>query len=391
MKKVLIIDPFGVGGVSYYTYSLFTTLLSKGYPAELLVPGTYDAVPGPEKHILKVLFGMDRRMPKMLRVLVVFLNPFIINYHALSGKISILHFQSSLVPVADLLCIIIAKMFRKKIVYTVHEVSYTQSLNLQNNLLSKVIDASLKQIYHLADFLFIHSEIAEKELVARFHVNTGKIGQVEHGLQDFHNQLPALTKEQARKELNLQENCMIGLYFGDLRHSKGIDLMLNAMPAAFKELPDFFLLVAGKLHSTFSASDLESFTGNLKNYRDRFIIHSEFIPSNKVACYFSACDFVILPYRFIYQSGVLATAYAFGKPVIASRIPGLENHVVEGLTGILINDPEKPQEIVTSIIRMSHSGLMSNVARQRILEYGLSRYSWETVSNKTIECYNKFK
>ena len=46
----------------------------------------------------------------------------------------------------------------------------------------------------------------------------------------------------------------------------------------------------------------------------------EFIPDDETEIYFKAADVLVLPYRDIYQSGVLFLGHSFGLPVLAADV-----------------------------------------------------------------------
>ena len=60
---------------------------------------------------------------------------------------------------------------------------------------------------------------------------------------------------------------------------------------------------------------------------------TEYIPDYNINLFFSAADYVVLPYKRASQSGIIPMAYYFGKPVITSKIKGLEEIVINGSTG----------------------------------------------------------
>ena len=53
---------------------------------------------------------------------------------------------------------------------------------------------------------------------------------------------------------------------------------------------------------------------------DKFVVKRfEFVPDHEIEIYFKAADVLVLPYRFIYQSGPLFLAYNFGLPDNSNR------------------------------------------------------------------------
>lgn len=55
-----------------------------------------------------------------------------------------------------------------------------------------------------------------------------------------------------------------------------------------------------------------------------------------------SCGAVLLPYERANQSGVLATAFRSGRPVIASRVGSFEEYVEDGVNGLLVPPGDAP-------------------------------------------------
>jgi glycosyltransferase involved in cell wall biosynthesis len=80
-------------------------------------------------------------------------------------------------------------------------------------------------------------------------------------------------------------------------------------------------------------------------FRERFISNEE------AALLFAAADASLLPYRSASQSGVVQLSFAYGRPVIATRVGGLPTAVDDGVDGILC-EPD-PAALAASIERMA--------------------------------------
>ena len=113
----------------------------------------------------------------------------------------------------------------------------------------------------------------------------------------------------------------------------------------------------------------------------RVLLRAEFIPDDETEVYFKAADVLVLPYRHIYQSGVLFLGHSFGLPVLAADVGSLKDEIVEGKTGFVFR-PEDPVDLARAIEQYFASDLYAdlNSRRQEIRDYATERHSWDVVS-----------
>jgi glycosyltransferase involved in cell wall biosynthesis len=78
---------------------------------------------------------------------------------------------------------------------------------------------------------------------------------------------------------------------------------------------------------------------------------------------------VALPYLSASQSGVAYMAFAFGKPVVATRVGALADVIIDDQNGCLI-EPRSPEALAAALIRMADPAvwarLVENVRRQNL-------------------------
>ena len=94
--------------------------------------------------------------------------------------------------------------------------------------------------------------------------------------------------------------------------------------------------------------------------RGRVLLRADFIPDDETEVYFKAADVLVLPYRHIYQSGVLFLGYSFGLPVLAADVGSLKDEIVEGKTGFVFR-PEDPVDLARAIERYFASDLYADL------------------------------
>ena len=122
--------------------------------------------------------------------------------------------------------------------------------------------------------------------------------------------------------------------------------------------------------------------------RGRVLLKAEFIPDDETELYFKAADVLVLPYKHIYQSGVLFLAHSFGLPVLAADVGSLKDEIVEGKTGFVFR-PEDPDDLSRVIEQYFSSDLYVDLNNRRteIRELATQRNSWDNVSQITMNVY----
>lgn len=115
------------------------------------------------------------------------------------------------------------------------------------------------------------------------------------------------------------------LFFGRISKYKGIDELLQAFEKIRIKHKNVSVVIAGKGDYAYQIpTSLQSELGKSVKIINRYITNDEL--SNLMGL----ADVVVCPYRDSTQSGVVMTAFAFRKPVIASRVGGLYEGISEG-------------------------------------------------------------
>lgn len=164
-----------------------------------------------------------------------------------------------------------------------------------------------------------------------------------HPIYDhFGEQLP---KNLAALKLGLHENFSYILFFGFIRHYKGLDLLIEAF--ADKRLRQFpvKLIVAGEFYE-----NPEPYLRQISKLKldNIVILRTKFIPEHEVRTYFSIADLVAQPYRSATQSGVSQIAYHFEKPMLVTDVGGLAETIPNGKVGYVVD--VNPTQIADALV-----------------------------------------
>lgn len=306
-------------------------------------------------------------------------------WHILSHKPRVIHFQwlDRFILIDRILLPGLARLRGHKVVLTVHNINARKRDN-RDNLTNRV---SLRILYKIAHLLIVHTPLSKTELLNEFPIRESKVSVVKHGMNNRVAR-KGLTTEQSRKNLNLGLTEKVVLFFGNIDHYKGLDILIESLSFLSNDfLNDFKLVIAG--NSKISAyTDFILKKIEVCGYKDKITHRIGYIPDEEVEQYFIAADCIVLPYRNIYQSGVIFMAYAFGLPIIVTDIGNFRNDIVVGKTGFLIAS-NTPQELSKSVTDYFSSALFKKLpeTREQIKKWAQENYSWDTIGAETRKLY----
>lgn len=145
------------------------------------------------------------------------------------------------------------------------------------------------------------------------------------------NLLPYTFVQHYKKQKPTSENPPI-LFFGRLSPYKGVDLLMDAIPAVLNRYPNQKFIIAGKpIHGFELNQDI------LNKYTDNIQTIPEYIHTSTLVELIESSAFVVCPYRDATQSGVLSTAFAVGKSILATNVGSFPEYIEAGKNGWLVD------------------------------------------------------
>ncbi|MDI6704255.1 MAG: glycosyltransferase [bacterium] len=211
-------------------------------------------------------------------------------------------------------------------------------------------DVNLRCWFRLADILSVRfntkiiacCEAVKRDYMKWAKINGGKISVIHNAidLDDFNIYVDIPSK---RKEFRLKENPLIGL-IARLSLEKDHLTFLEAASMVIKSIPESRFLVVGEgelmeeLKSTAQRMNLFQnviFTGVRADIREIISILTT----------------VVLPSVSEGLPNVILEAYACKKPVVATRVGGIPELVIDNHTGILV-EPRNPADLSSAIIKI---------------------------------------
>ena len=375
------------GGDKPYAFGLATELIRRGVLLDLIGSDDLDC---PEFHKPGVNFLNLRGnqgskvnfFKKMSRVLVYYAK--LIRY-SLTANPRIFHilWNNKFEMFDRTLLMLYYKALGKKIILTLHNVNKAKR-DSKDSFLNRL---TLKVQYRLADYIFVHTEQMRSEVIEGFDVPPDRLGVIPFGIN---NAVPdtSLSRAEARRRLGIRDGEKTILFFGNIAPYKGLEYLTGAFQQFFSDRSDLRLIIAGwpKNCERYWRPIRDAIEQDVQG--GRIILKAEYIPDEETEIYFKAADVLALPYRYIYQSGVLFLGYSFGLPVLAADVGALKEDIIEGETGFVFT-PEDPSELATCIDRYFESDLYAALSGRRklIQQFARQRHSWETAGETTIRTY----
>lgn len=214
--------------------------------------------------------------------------------------------------------------------------------------------------YRLPQRLVVHTPRMKQRLADEFGIAAARIVVMEHGIEPL-RAAAAPVDDRADGEPPLL------LAFGIVVPRKGTDLLLEALA----DVPlDFRLVIAGPCPDDDYRQRLQA---QLANHPRRAHIdwRDGFVPEPEMEQLFQQAALLVLPYRYIDQSGVLFQALRFGTPVLATRVGQFE-HYITSEVGELAEAGSAPALRQALLRWAARRGTLS---RPRIREIGRA-YEW---------------
>jgi glycosyltransferase involved in cell wall biosynthesis len=171
------------------------------------------------------------------------------------------------------------------------------------------------------------------------------------------------------------------LFLGRIHKHKGLEYLVKAQPLITQHVPSARIIVAGV------GEDLDRCRKFIAD-PNRFEIYDDFIPGEMVAELFQKASVVVVPYITAATSGILMTAYVFGKPVIATRVGSLPEYVQDEVTGFLV-DPGDVEQLAVAIIRvLSDNDLKDQMGKNARLWVD-GELGWKNIAMHTVKVYKE--
>ena len=376
--KVAIIDPIGSHGSShhYYLFAQAKGLIENKVDVTIFSnKKTYLSSLGKIKveNTFGDIFKTKGKLANAIFYVIGILKSF---FKAKVSSHNFFHLHFFDFNILNFFACFFAIFFNVKLILTIHDV----------NPFSKKTNLYLKRwILLLADKVIVHNEFSKKELI-KDKINLKKISIIPHGhYLDFIE--PKTNKIVAKKKFGLQNKKVI-MFFGMIKEEKGLDILIKSFHEVHQNNKDVVLLIAGKNYKT----DKKKYTKIIDqlDIKNSCVIHNKYIPENELCDYYGCADVIVLPYKIIFQSGVLMMSSSFSVPVIVSDLEPFLDIIENQINGLVfkVNDVKSLAEKL--IFSINNPEKINSYAKNNF-EKIKNHYDWTKIGKLNKDVYLYFK
>ncbi|RGW69535.1 glycosyltransferase family 4 protein [Segatella copri] len=258
-------------------------------------------------------------------------------------------------------------LLRKRIVITMHDPLPHSSEDTWLNRLHRDVCFRL-----LNDFILLN-ETQKEDFIKTYHMGAKRV-VLSH--------LSAYTNLQNIKPQKPDVSNYV-VFFGGISSHKGIEYLCEAMDKVCKKHPDVKLVVAGKGKIYFDLNQYAIYSNG------HLVLLNRYLDDTELVGLIRSSLFVVCPYVDATQSGVIMSAFALNKPVIATNVGALPSMVKNGLYGTIV-PPRDVTSLATAINTLIEDPQKIEAMTENIKhDYSKGKYSWNAIAQGITDIYTK--
>jgi glycosyltransferase involved in cell wall biosynthesis len=237
----------------------------------------------------------------------------------------------------------------------------------------------------------VMSQRAAHFLKRVYDVTPDKVEIIPHGIHPF----PYVDTDSYKARLNLTGRRLL-LTFGLINPNKGIEHMVEAMPAIVAQHPEAKYVVLGRTHPAVLAEEGEAYRmGLLRRVSelgldDHVLFHNDFVELDELLGYIAASDVCVTPYLTLdhISSGVLAYGLAMGRVCVSTPYWCAKELLADG-RGRLV-PPADPDALVREILGVLGDDHKAALMQRRAYSY-CQHMAWPAVAASYIDLFERLR
>jgi len=390
---IAVVEPDGSGGLVHYAYQLCDGLASQGADVTLFtgrhyeladLPHGFDLEPiidlwpavapvGGPAGPLKLLPGLWRRVRRIGRAFRYAVAWERLTRELIRRRPDVILFSVVRFPIQ---AIWLRRLRRRGLVLAqiCHEFERRESRFAP---LRGLIQAADRAAYPSFSAIFLHGEANRQAFHRSYEIPEAITHSIPHGDESLFVRLDDAGGD-LRKRYQIPPGRPVVLFFGGIRPSKGVPDLIDAFATARRDV-EASLLIAGRPVGVDVSELLDRAAAS--GIAGDVTIDAGYLPMSDIGPLMRTATVVVLPYRSATASGVLQTAYAFSRPVIATDVGALPEAVEDGVTGLIVPsaDPAALSRAIVKIVGDPAEAERMGAEGRRLAEL---RYGWTEIAGR---------
>jgi len=320
------------------------------------------------------VFGVDPAPLRMFRFLRGTMRA-LWSARVMGHRLVHLHFFS--IGMLEVFNLYMSRLFGMHTVVTIHDVDV-----LGGSESSRLLRHSA---YRLTDCLIVHNRASEVALRKSGAPRGANITVIPMG--HLASTTPTLVpRDDACGLLGLTPSDEIILFFGQIKPTKGLEVLIDAMPEVLRRRPRARLVIAGRPWRTAFAPYAERIAA--RGIADRCTTAIRFIPTEELSTFLSAANLLVLPYRKIYQSAIVLMAMAAERAIVVSDLEAMREVVDDGETGWMFHRDD-PAALATTICDALSDATERTRRVKNAASWVRTNADWITLGRQTVTAYDQ--
>ncbi|MFM5923938.1 MAG: glycosyltransferase [Novosphingobium sp.] len=404
--RILVVEFFGRGGLVHYAYQMCQALAEQNADVELVTDRDYELAAMPHAFPVRRIFRLWDPRPQgevqlptslgaRLRRLTRRIGRGAVHYREWFRLIRLVRRERPDVVqfgeirfATDLLPLFALRLMGIRLADVCHNVAPfdVSSGSARLTRESRWNRAVFRRIYACFETIFVHSDVNRQEFVRLYGGDPARICVIPHGNEDMFRlaAAPAGGKGLAG-QLAMKAGSPTVLFFGTLTKYKGLDHLLEAFSMVRRTIPDARLVVAGFPNPDVDVTALQERAGQ-PDLSGAVRFHLEYVEMEDVSGLFENSALAVFPYLMIYQSGALQIAYSFAKPVVATRVGGLAEAVIDQETGLLV-PPRDKAALAGAITALLGDPDRARAMGERGRQLSEGAFSWRSIAGQVRQAH----
>lgn len=311
--KITIIEPLGsCGGMAAYDCGICYGLSKSSNKVTLITSSSFPTSSIPNQIDIYEFFGgaFDKKFSYITRAVSYLIGLFRTLFYTLKENPVCIYAHCYDYSLKEVALLFILKISQKECILNIHDANSLAAKNMtwSKTLFRKIVNGSG---FHLTT----HSVHSSKILNQTF--KNKKVHIMPHSDIDIFFDMSDCSQDKYQ----LDEGKEKILFFGQIKKSKGVDILLDAWSSLSELHSKFQLLIVGENWGA-DQNDLSNKIEEINILSPNSVRWiNERVPDEHVQFFFHESTIVVLPYLEIYSSGVLLRALGYERPVIVSNLP----------------------------------------------------------------------